>query len=157
MIYNKSLTLVINIFISNWWFVCLWLCELIEEEYPINMKLYFHAVASLCYKSSVSANRVVLDGFLASQSLAKTCECTLTSSQSTTVFFAALSDLQPNYQGCNGDIRVQAGGTIFIISCRISGSVQISPSQPVTLTFNKPDYSYNANYCMQVNAGKKTK
>lgn len=121
------------------------------------MKLYLHAVASLCYKSSVSANRVVLDGFLASQSLTKTCECTLTSSQSATVSFAVLSNLQPNYQGCNSNIRVQGGGTIFIISCYISATIQISPSQPVTLTFDKPDFFYNSDYCMQLNAGKQIK
>lgn len=115
-------------------------------------------VASLCYKTSASlAGRVVLDGFLTSQSSTTTCECTLTSSISTTVRFAALNNLHPNYAGCGSIIRIESGGTAFIISCYVFGTVQISPSQPATLNFYKPLFTYDSSYCALLSSGKQTK
>lgn len=111
-------------------------------------------VSSLCYQTSVTSNRVVLDGFLTYQSSNTACSCTLTSSKSTTVSFVALNNLQPNYVGCGSNILVQAGGTSFIINCFVSGTAPISPSQSVTLNFEKPPYVYDSNYCMLLNTGK---
>lgn len=118
---------------------------------------FFTAVVSLCYKSSASANRVVLDGFLTYQSLTTSCGCTLTSSQNTTVKFAALANLQPNHFNCGNNVRVQAGGTIFLISCFVSGNIVVSPSQPATLNFEKPTYGYDSGYCILLNTGKQIK
>lgn len=110
--------------------------------------MFFHIVASLCYKTSASANRVVLDGFLTYKSLTTSCGCTLTSSQSIKVGFTALKYLQPNYQNCGSSIRVQSGGDTFIINCYISGSLTVSPTQPIMLNFEKPVYGYDSSYCM---------
>lgn len=119
---------------------------------------FFTTVASLCYKSSASDTRVVLDGFLTYQSSTTSCGCTLTSSESTNVKFTALAaNLQPNHQGCNNNIRVQSGGTIFLISCYISGNIMVSPSQPATLNFEKPPFGYDSGYCMLLNTGKQMK
>lgn len=120
----------------------------------ISKKCIFPAVASLCYQTSVTAKRVVLDGFLTYQSSTTTCSCTLTSSKSTTVSFVALNNLQPNHAGCGSNILVQAGGTSFIINCLVSGTAPISPSQSITLNFEKPPYVYDSNYCMLLNTGK---
>ncbi|XP_065927132.1 uncharacterized protein [Magallana gigas] len=109
---------------------------------------YSIPVASLCYQTSVTANRVVLDGFLTYQSSTTACSCTLTSSKSTTVRFAALNNLQPNYAGCGSNILVQAGGTSFTINCFVFRNAPISPSQSVTLNFDKPSFGYDSNYCM---------
>lgn len=109
---------------------------------------YSLPVASLCYQTSASASRVVLDGFLTFQSSTTTCECTITSSKSTTVSLVALNNLQPNHAGCGNNIRVQAGGTFFIIGCFVSGTIQISSSQPATLSFEKPAYDYQSDYCV---------
>lgn len=119
--------------------------------------IYFSAVASMCYQTSVTSSRVVLDGFLTYKSSTTTCSCTLTSSKSTTVRFAALNTLQPNYANCGGNIRVQTGGNSFIISCFVSGTAPVSPSQSVTLSFEKPSYGYDSNYCMLMNTGKQIK
>lgn len=120
----------------------------------ISKKCIFPAVASLCYQTSVTAKRVVLDGFLTYQSSNTACNCTLTSSKSTTVRFAALNNLHPKHAGCGSEIRVQSGGTFFIINCYVSGTVTISPSQSVTLNFDKPSFGYDSNYCMLLNTGK---
>lgn len=114
-------------------------------------------VSSLCYQTSVTSNRVVLDGFLTYQSSTNACSCTLTSSESTTVEFAALNNLQPYHAGCGSTIRVQTGGTIFTISCYVSGTVKVSPSQPATLSFYKPPYVYDSGYCILFLRGKQTK
>lgn len=114
-------------------------------------------VASMCYQTSVTSNRVVLDGFLTYQSSTTACNCTLTSSKSTTVNLLALSNLQPNYGSCGSSIRVQSEGTPFILSCYVSGTVQVSPSQPATLSFDKPAFYYDSGYCMLFNSGKQTK
>lgn len=119
--------------------------------------VFFTTVASLCYKSSASDTRVVLDGFLTYQSNTTSCGCTLTSSESTNVKFTALANLQPNHHGCNNNIRVQSGGTIFLINCYISGNIVVSPSQPATLNFEKPAYVYDSGYCMLLNTGKQMK
>lgn len=123
----------------------------------ISKKCNFPAVASLCYQSSVTAKRVVLDGFLTYQSSTTTCSCTLTSSKSTTVSFVALNNLQPNHAGCGSNILVQAGGTSFIINCLVSATAPISPSQSVTLNFEKPPYRYDSNYCILLDKGKQIK
>lgn len=114
-------------------------------------------VSSLCYQTSVTSNRVVLDGFLTYQSSTTACSCTLTSSKSTTVRFAALNNLHPIHAGCGSNIRVQAGETVFTINCYVSGTVQVSPSQPATLSFDKPSFGYDSNYCALLNPGKQTK
>lgn len=89
-------------------------------------------VASMCYQTSVTSNRVVLDGFLTYQSSTTACSCTLMSSKSTTVRFVALNNLHPNHVNCGNVIRVQSGGTTIIVSCYVSGDVQVSPSQTAT-------------------------
>lgn len=114
-------------------------------------------VSSLCYKTSASAGRVVLDGFLTYQSSTKYCGCTLTSSQNTTLIFRGLANLQPNYQGCGSSIRVESGGTSFIINCFVDGDIPVSPTQAVTLSFERPNYVYDSNYCMLLSTGKQTK
>lgn len=114
-------------------------------------------VASMCYQTSVTSNRVVLDGFLTYQSSTTACSCTLMSSKSTTVRFAALNNLQPNYVYCGNEIRVQSGGTFFIVSCYVSGDVQVSPSQTATLSFDKPAVYYDSGYCMLFHSSKQTK
>lgn len=120
-------------------------------------KITFPAVASLCYQTSVTAKQVVLDGFLTYQSSTTACNCTLTSSKSTTVKLAALSSLQPKHGSCGSSIRVQSEGTIFLINCYILGTVMVSPTQPATLIFDKPSYSYDSGYCMLLNTGKQLK
>nr|XP_034332883.1 integumentary mucin C.1 [Crassostrea gigas] len=107
-------------------------------------------VASLCYNTSASSRRVVLDGYLTYTSSMKNCECTLSSTQITTVRFAALNNLHPINGGCGSSIVVQSEGTFLSISCFINGDyhITVSPSQPVTLNFDKPVYTYNSNYCM---------
>lgn len=116
--------------------------------------LFSPTVASLCYKSSASSGRVVLDGYRTYNSSMKNCECTLNSSQNTTVSFAALNNLHPNRIGCGSSIRVQSGGTSFIISCFVTGTLLVSPTQPVTLNFEKPLYTYDSNYCIILSPGK---
>lgn len=111
----------------------------------------------MCYQTSVTSNRVVLDGFLTYQSSTTACSCTLTSSKNTTVRFVALNNLRPNYAGCGSEIRVQAEGTFFSISCFVSGTAPVSPSQSVTLSFQKPLYVYDSNYCLLINTGKQIK
>lgn len=111
----------------------------------------------MCYQTSVTSNRVVLDGFLTYKSSTTACICTLTSSKSTTVRFAALNNLHPKHTGCGSEIRVQAGGTIVIISCYVSATAPVSPSQSVTLNFEKPSYGYDSNYCMLMDTGKQIK
>lgn len=113
----------------------------------------FPVVASLCYKTSASGRRVVLDGFLTYLSLIKTCGCTLTSSQRTNVSFAALNNLHPYHPTCGTYIIVQSGETSIVISCFVSGTILVSPSQPVTMNFAKPLFGYNSNYCMVLNSG----
>lgn len=120
----------------------------------ISKKCIFPAVASLCYQTSVTSNRVVLDGFLTYQSSTTACSCTLTSSTSTTVSFVALNNLQPNHADCGSNILVQAGGTSFTINCFVSRNAPISPSQSVTLNFDKPSFGYDSNYCMLLKTGK---
>lgn len=112
---------------------------------------YSLPVASLCYQTSVTWNRVVLDGILTYQSSTNVCSCTLNSSESTTVRVAALNNLHPIHAGCGSNIRVQAGETVFTISCYVSGTVQVSPSQPATLSFDKPSFGYDSNYCALLN------
>eukprot|EP00105_Crassostrea_gigas_P028807 XP_011450565.2 PREDICTED: mucin-5AC [Crassostrea gigas] len=109
---------------------------------------YSLPVASLCYKTSASLGRVVLDGFLTQKSSENICDCTLNSSQNTTVRFAALNNLHPYQISCGSSIRVVSAGTTLIINCYISGDIRVSPSQPVTLKFEKPVYGYNSNFCM---------
>lgn len=128
--------------------------QLFSFNSSISKKCIFPAVASLCYQTSVTANRVVLDGFLTYQSSTGACSCTLTSSKSTTVSFVALNNLHPIHTGCGSNIRVQTGGTSFIINCFVSGNSPISPSQSVTLNFEKPSFGYDSNYCMLLNTGK---
>lgn len=111
----------------------------------------------MCYQTSATASRVVLDGFLTYQSSTTACSCTLNSSKITTVRFVALNNLQPNHAGCGSNIRVQAGGTFSTISCYVSGTVQVSPSQPATLSFDKPAFIYDSGYCILLNTGKQTK
>lgn len=123
-------------------------------SYVITVFTIDPVVASLCYQTSVTWNRVVLDGFLTYQSSTTACSCTLNSSESTTVRVAALNNLQPNHAGCGSDIRVKAGRTFFIIGCFISGTVQISSSQPATLSFEKPAYGYQSDYCVLFNPGE---
>lgn len=105
-------------------------------------------VSSLCYKSSASANRVVLDGFLTYRSSTTVCNCTLTSSTSTTVRISALKNLHPYQTSCGSIIRVHSGATALIINCYISGDFPVSSTQAVTLSFEKPSFGYNSNYCM---------
>lgn len=120
-------------------------------------KCIFPAVASLCYQTSVTAKRVVLDGFLTYQSSNTACNCTLTSSTSTTVRFKPLNNLHPINSNCGSNIRVQTGGNSFMISCFVSGTASISPSQSVTLNFEKPPYAYDSNYCILLDKGKQLK
>lgn len=128
--------------------------QLIIHVYVIPVFTIDPVVASLCYQTSASAYRVVLDGFLTFQSSTTTCECTITSSKSTTVSLVALNNLQPNHAGCGSEIRVQSGGAYFIFNCFVSGTVQISSSQPATLSFDKPAYSYQSDYCVLFTQGK---
>lgn len=144
-ILNKSLYCVFWILIILDYGNGATLCTQASSPYSI-------PVASLCYKTSASANRVVLDGFLTLQSSTTTCECTITSSKSTTVSLVALNNLQPNHAGCGSEIRVQSGGAYFIFNCFVSGTVQISSSQPATLSFDKPAYSYQSDYCVLFNS-----
>ena len=111
-------------------------------------------VSSLCYQTSVSARRVVLDGFLTYNSSTSVCSCSLTSTQSTIANLAPLNSIQPNYAGCDSNIRVQSGGNSFIISCFVSGSVAVPPSESVTIAFERPLYGYNSDYCMLLTPGK---
>lgn len=113
----------------------------------------------MCYQTSATASRVVLDGFLTYmyQSSTTACICTLTSSKSTTVKIAALNNLHPIHADCGSSIRIESGGTILIINCFIFGDVQVSPSQPATLSFDKPAYIYDSGYCILLNTGKQTK
>lgn len=111
----------------------------------------------MCYQTSATANRVVLDGFLTYQSSTTACNCTLTSSKSTTVRFAALNNLHPIHADCGNSILIKSGGTALTISCFISGDVQVSPSQPATLSFDKPPYGYQSDYCVLISPGKQTK
>lgn len=108
----------------------------------------FFVVASLCYKTSASANRVVLDGFLTYQSLTTSCGCTLTSTQSINVGFTALNNLQPNHFSCGSSIRAVSGGNTFVINCYVSGTLPVSPTQPIKLNFEKPVYGYDSSYCI---------
>nr|XP_022288551.1 uncharacterized protein LOC111100751 [Crassostrea virginica] len=109
---------------------------------------YSLSVASLCYKTSVSAGRVVLDGFLTYNSSTFSCSCSLTSTQNTAVTFTPLNSIQPNYLGCDSNIRVQNGETILTMNCFVSGTISVSPSDTVTLTFERPLYGYNSDYCV---------
>lgn len=109
--------------------------------------------ASLCYKTSASARRVVLDGFLTYYSSTSVCSCSLTSTQSTNVNFSPLDSIQPGYLGCYSSISVQKGGTAFTINCYVSGTISVSPSETVTLVFEKPEFGYNSNYCMLLTPG----
>lgn len=111
----------------------------------------------MCYQTSATASQVVLDGFLTYQSSTTACICTLTSSKITTVRFAALNNLHPIHTDCGSSIRIESGGTIFFINCFISGDVQVSPSQPATLRFDKPPYGYQSDYCVFISPGKQTK
>lgn len=111
----------------------------------------------LCYQTSASANRVVLDGYLTYQSSTTVCSCTLTSSKRTTVTFKALNSLHPIHADCGSNILLHTGRTSFIISCFITGSATVSPTQAVMLNFEKPPYGYDSNYCMHIDSGKKQK
>lgn len=119
------------------------------------MIIFSPTVASLCYNTSASSGRVVLDGYLTYNSSMKNCECTLSSTQITTVRFAALNNLHPINGGCGSSIVVQSEGTFLSISCFIYGDITVSPSQPVTLNFDKPVYTYDSNYCMIMTPGKR--
>lgn len=114
----------------------------------------FFTVASLCYQTSVSARRVVLDGFLTYNSSATVCSCSLTSTQNTSVSFTSLNSLQPNFAGCDSSIRVQNKGTIFIIECFVTGTIAMSPSEAATLRFERPIFGCSSNYCMLLTPGK---
>ena len=114
---------------------------------------FFFTVASLCYKTFVSAGRVVLDGFLTYNSSTSSCSCSLTSTQSTKVNLSPLNSIHPNYAGCDSTIRVQNGGTSFIISCFVSGTITMSPSDTATLGFDRPVYGYNSDYCILIAPG----
>lgn len=117
--------------------------------------IFSPTVASLCYNTSASSRRVVLDGYLTYNSSMKNCECTLSSTQNTTVSFAALNNLHPINGDCGSSIVVHSGGTFLSISCFIDGDITVSPSQPVTLNFDKPVYTYDSNYCMIMTPGKR--
>lgn len=117
--------------------------------------IFSPSVASLCYKTSASLDRVVLDGFLTQKSSENICECTLNSSQNTTVSFKALNNLHPFQTSCGSSVQVVSAGATFIINCYIFGEIRISPSQPVTLRFEKPQFGYNSNYCMLLSPGKR--
>lgn len=117
--------------------------------------IFSPSVASLCYKTSASSAQVVLDGFLTQKSSTNICECTLNSSQNTTVRFNALNNLHPYQISCGSSIRVESGGATLIINCFISGDIWVSPSQPVTLKFEKPQFGYDSNYCMLLSPGKR--
>lgn len=122
----------------------------------LNETIFFSpTVASLCYKTSASFAKVVLDGFLTQKSSTNICECTLNSSQNTTVRFEALNNLHPYEFSCGSTIQVESAGTILIINCYISGNIRVNPSQPVTLRFEKPVYGYNSNFCMLLSPGKR--
>lgn len=124
-----------------------------KKNICVQIQNFFFTVASLCYKTTVSAGRVVLDGFLTYNSSTSVCSCSLTSTQSTSVNFTPLSSLQPNYPGCDSSIRVQNGGNIIIISCYVSGTITVSPSDTVTLTLERSVFGYNSDYCMLLQAG----
>lgn len=132
-------------------------CLLILYDYVKTFLTTNPLVSSLCYQTSASANRVVLDGFLTYQSSTSACNCTLTSSKSTTVRFTPLNNLHPISAICGSNILIHTGRTSFVISCFITGSATISPTQTVTLNFQKPHYVYNSGYCMLIISGKKTK
>lgn len=132
-------------------------CLLILYDYVKTFLTTNPLVSSLCYQTSASANRVVLDGYLTYQSSTKVCSCTLTSSKRTTVGFKALNNLHPIYAGCWSNILIHTGRTSFSIGCFITGSATVSPTQAVTLNFEKPLDSYNSNYCMLIDSGKKIK
>ena len=110
-------------------------------------------MASLCYKTNVSSGRVVLDGFLTYNSPTSAFSCSLTSTQSTNVSFVPINSTHPNYVGCNSAIRINSGGTSFIISCYVSGTIKASPSDRVTLAFERPLYGYNSDYCLLLSPG----
>ena len=110
-------------------------------------------VASLCYQTSATAERVVLDGFLTYNSSTSACSCSLTSTQSTNVSFFPINSTQPNYVGCNSAIRINSGGTSFVISCFVSGTIKASPSDTVSLAFERPLYGYNSDYCVLLSPG----
>lgn len=103
---------------------------------------------------AASANRVVLDGFLTYRSSTTVCNCTLSSSTSTTVRISALKNLHPYQTSCGSSIRVNSGATSLIINCYISGDFPVSSTQAVTLSFEKPPYVYNSNYCMLLSSGE---
>lgn len=110
-------------------------------------------MASLCYKTNASAGRVVFDGFLTYSSSASSCSCSLTSTQSTIVSLTPLNSIQPNYPACDSYIRVQNGGTAFTFNCYVSGTITVSPSDVVTLAFDRPLYGYNSDYCILFTPG----
>lgn len=115
----------------------------------------FFTVASLCYKTSVSARRVVLDSFLTYNSSNSVCGCSLTSTQSTSVNFSPLNSLQPNYINCDSRVQIQHGGTVLIINCYVTGTIAMSPSDTAMLFFERPSFAYNSDYCMLLTAGEK--
>lgn len=117
--------------------------------------IFSPSVASLCYKTSASSAQVVLDGFLTQKSSTNICECTLNSSQNTTVRLNALNNLHPFQTSCGSSVQVVSAGATLIINCYIFGEIQIAPSQPVTLRFEKPQFGYNSNYCMLLSPGKR--
>lgn len=81
------------------------------------------------------------------------CGCSLTSTESTSVSFTPLNSIQPNYPGGNSVIRVRNGGTDFTINCYVSGTITVSPSDNVTLDFERPLHGYNSDYCMLLTPG----
>ncbi|XP_061167560.1 uncharacterized protein LOC133176451 [Saccostrea echinata] len=108
--------------------------------------------ASLCYNTSGMGNRVVLDVFDAQYSSVTNCRCTVTTTNSTKVSFLPLSGLQPA-QYCSSTILVQTStGSGVSINCFILGSLNISPSVTMSISFEKPRYNFDAGYCMLLTA-----
>lgn len=130
--------------------------HLIIHVYVNTFLIIDPVVSPLCYKTSASVGRVVLDGFLTYQSSTKYFGCTLTSSQNTTLRLRALANLEPNYPGCGSSIQVQSGGTSYTINCIVNWNIPVSPTQAVTLRFERPNYVYDSNYCILLSTGKQT-
>lgn len=119
--------------------------------------MFFLAVASLCYKSSVKSRKVVLDGFLTYNSSASECRCNLTSTQRTNVSLTALDSLQPGRNPCWSTILVENENNTFVINCHVWGNVAVSDTENATFIFFRPPYGYTSNHCIFFNPGKKLK
>ncbi|XP_062616615.1 uncharacterized protein LOC134278322 [Saccostrea cucullata] len=122
-----------------------------ETACQMAMTQYSLPGASLCYSTSGTGNRVVLNAFDAHHSSVSVCKCTVTTTHSTKVNFAPLNQLQPTSQFCSSSIVVRTSTESGIsMNCFIGGGLSITPQETMSFSFEKPPYSYDANYCIML-------